>query len=1485
MSIHFFIKNMRFKIWFILIFCTWFQQNLIANDPCTAIPVANNGVLFTTYNLSTQGGSGVNPPLCGTYNDPDIWFSFVAPAGGSVTIEIKGITATDPAMAIYTGACGSPDIIGCYDDQYCGTVPNPGVSLTGLTQGATYYIRVWNELPGGGTFKMRVLNPNQSNFNNQYNAYNTSPNCIQMTQEAEGQRGCSWYNAPLDFDDAFEIEFNLYFGDIDANGADGICLVFSTAQNCGGVGGGIGAAGIPNSLIIEFDTWDNGTSGYDDIPEDHTSIHANGDFSTSIAGPVALPNIEDGVEHPARILWDPATQTITVYLDGAPVISLTGYDIINNCFNGNNEIYWGWTASTGGSFNNQYFCYESAVINNTAAINEELFITLCNGESYTSPNGNVFSTTGIYTEDFVASNGCNSVRTMNVDVFPQEIKLINTTICKGDAFNYNGSSYSSPGDYTVTVDGIPCDTIVNLHVDLVDFFVSAYKLNDIDCNNSTAQLSADYVDQSAPLFGGTVNLEWLTNDGNIISGQGTNQIIVDKAGTYWLRITTSNGLACDFISNYVTVLDNTQPPNAFIKPLGTLDCSHTSIVLDGTLSTPGGITFTWSTVNGNIVGSDIGSTILIDKPGDYTLIIENLATGCKDTTTYTAKNTAFDASAILSKTSDLNCATTLVDISAVITNGNNTTILWKTANGHIVGDSTGTKIQVDKSGIYTIIISDNNGCKVDFSINVTQNTTPPTISAGPDTLITCKHPNLTVTGQVFSPNSHYKASWQELNNGFNSDSLHIQINQEGNYILTVLDSTNHCINKDTVTVGLSKNPPSAAPYPHNSFTCGIDSILLKANISGYKPSFTFHWTSNNINFSNNYIDSLVYVLDTGIYEITIIDTLNGCSSLVSFDVNGSQDQPVAQAGKDEVLDCILPFITHTGGFVSTQPNEIAIKWSTTNGSIVGPDDKLQINISTSGTYILTVINLINNCESKDTIQVSSNSDKPIVTIEENNILTCANPQLTLIPHWTNAGSNPTVLWSTVDGNILNSVNDSLIQVNLKGEYILTITNPQNGCKSLFSVNVGENKIKPSGSIPVPSPLNCIVTQTDILFNQSSQNYIYQWSTLDGVIVGSTINNSIIAGSKGRYNVLVTDTTNGCSSNFSQDVISDTNLPNVSAGTAQDLNCKTSYINLNGTVNNATNFSINWTTGSSGNITSGQTTLTPTVDKAGSYIIHVTNNDNGCSNTDTVIVMSKITNPQFVNPTVTAANCFGKNGSIRFESIKNGDGPYIFQINNVTINPNNLNFNNLDAGSYLIEGEDVNGCTFSYNTTINPSDGISFILPDTVEVEYGQSYLIVPEFLFDTTGMHYNSWLGADYFSCNPCLYPTIYPTYNAVVSLAITDKDGCPDEEQLFVRVFKKENKVFVPNIFSPDNNGINDKVTVFADSDVITSISEFRIFNRWGAEVFLKKDFQPNDENLGWDGRFKGKACNPDVYIYFAKVKNIYGEEIIYKGSITIMN
>ncbi|MCO6460621.1 MAG: gliding motility-associated C-terminal domain-containing protein [Saprospiraceae bacterium] len=1470
---------------FYLLLIIYSHQFVYANDPCSAIPVPNNGLLFTTYNLSSQGGSGIPEPICGTYNDPDIWFSFVAPPGGSVTIEVKGITATDPAMAIYSGDCNSPDLIGCYEDQKCGNIPDPGVSLVDLIPGTTYFIRVWNELPGGGTFKMRILDPNTSNFTNSYNAYNTSPNCVQLTTAGPGQKGCSWYNAPLDFDQPFEIAFTLFFGDLDADGADGICLVFSTAQNCGGTGGGIGALGIPNSLIIEFDTWYNGEAGYDDIPEDHTSIHVNGDFTYSIAGPVALPNIEDGVGHPAVIDWDPATLTLTVYLDGAPVMTLNGYDVVANCFNGTNEIYWGWTASTGGSYNNQSFCYESAVIDNTAPINEELNINICNGDSYTSPNGNVFTTTGTYTEDFVASNGCNSVRTINLEVYPQEVKLINTTICKGDAFNYNGQSYSSAGDFTVNVDGIPCDTIVSLHIEMVDFLVNIFKQNDIDCNNSTTQLLANVVDQSAPLFGGTINYEWTTTDGNIVNGQGTDQITVDKGGTYWLRITTSNGLSCEFVSNYVQVMDNTQPPTAIIAPQGALDCSHASIVLDGSQSSPGGLLYNWSTTNGNIVGSDISSTILIDKPGDYTLIIENLLTGCKDTTQYKAVNTAFNATALLAKSNDLNCKNLTSDLTATISNADSTHLNWSTTNGHIVGDSTGTAIKVDKAGTYKFSISDDNGCQVDFTINVAENTVNPAISASPDSLITCTNPNLTIFGSVNTPDSQYVVTWKGVNTNFSANSDTIKISQPDQYIFTVTDTTNHCISIDTVNIGNSRTPPDISPDSVLPITCKTDSVALHTQINNYKAGYTFAWSSNNPAFNGGTNDSLIFVTDTGFYQVTVTNPNNGCTSSVSFDVVGSKDQPIALAGGDDTLDCILPFILHNGSFTSGQPSEIKISWTTTDGSITGSTDQAQVQLAAAGTYIMTVINSINQCSSSDTMVVVSNSDKPVVSIEDSNVLTCKAPSINLTPHWSNAGFNPDVLWSTVNGNIISPQTDSIIQVDKSGDYVITVTNPQNGCLSSISVFVDEDKDPPTGNITPPDTLNCTVLQTNIDFNANNPDYIYNWSTTTGMIIGTVNQSTVTAGSPGLYNLMVTDTANGCTASFSQTVLNNVSLPVVSAGNDQVLNCKITSINLSGTVNNAANYDILWAGQNGGNIVSGQNTLNPTIDQPGTYILTIKNLVNSCINTDTTQVISKVTHPQINNPTVFDANCFGKNGSIRFENITDGDAPYQFKINGVVQNNDNLVFNGLDAGDYLIEGEDNNGCYFSFQATINQSDGINFILPDTVKVEYGQDYTIIPEFLFDTLGMHYLPWVGADYLDCNPCLYPTISPTYDATLTLSVTDKDGCPDEQSLVVRVFKKSSNVFVPNIFSPDHNGINDKVTVFADSKVITEVSEFRIFNRWGAEVFLKKNFPPNDENEGWDGYFKGKMCNPGVYVYYARCKNIYGEEILYKGSITILN
>ncbi|MBL7816582.1 MAG: gliding motility-associated C-terminal domain-containing protein [Saprospiraceae bacterium] len=76
--------------------------------------------------------------------------------------------------------------------------------------------------------------------------------------------------------------------------------------------------------------------------------------------------------------------------------------------------------------------------------------------------------------------------------------------------------------------------------------------------------------------------------------------------------------------------------------------------------------------------------------------------------------------------------------------------------------------------------------------------------------------------------------------------------------------------------------------------------------------------------------------------------------------------------------------------------------------------------------------------------------------------------------------------------------------------------------------------------------------------------------------------------------------------------------------------------------------------------------------------------------------------------------------------------------------------------------------------------------------------------------------------------------------------------------------EVFVPNTFSPNNDGANDDFKPFFKTDFIKIESyDMRIFNRWGSLVFTTKDL-----NESWDGRFKGQQVESGVYIWTIRVK-----------------
>ncbi len=144
-------------IWALAISPSIFAQP--ANDnPCNAItltPVSTCS-MSTYTNVGATASASIPAPGCASYSTGDVWFKFIVPASGSVTIDSQTGTITDGGMAIYSGTCTALVLIECDDDDSDNGLM-PKITRSGLTPGNTIWIRMWEY--GGdvfGTFSICV---------------------------------------------------------------------------------------------------------------------------------------------------------------------------------------------------------------------------------------------------------------------------------------------------------------------------------------------------------------------------------------------------------------------------------------------------------------------------------------------------------------------------------------------------------------------------------------------------------------------------------------------------------------------------------------------------------------------------------------------------------------------------------------------------------------------------------------------------------------------------------------------------------------------------------------------------------------------------------------------------------------------------------------------------------------------------------------------------------------------------------------------------------------------------------------------------------------------------------------------------------------------------------------------------------------------------------------------------------------------------------
>ncbi|WP_235296690.1 T9SS type B sorting domain-containing protein [Portibacter marinus] len=286
---------------------------------------------------------------------------------------------------------------------------------------------------------------------------------------------------------------------------------------------------------------------------------------------------------------------------------------------------------------------------------------------------------------------------------------------------------------------------------------------------------------------------------------------------------------------------------------------------------------------------------------------------------------------------------------------------------------------------------------------------------------------------------------------------------------------------------------------------------------------------------------------------------------------------------------------------------------------------------------------------------------------------------------------------------------------------------------------------------------------------------------------------------------------------------------------------------------------------------------------GMYEITVTD-VNGCIDSTSY----ELTSPQPITaeiPTPEDPICFGDQTCIGINSVAGGSGSgYRFSINNGPLFAIDSCVN-VFAGVYEIAIFDNTGCSFDTSLIIEQPEELILNLGPDIQVDLGDSTTVIDIAIEGPNPIIDVNWEPNTDFGClnDDCSRIAVFPNVTTLYNVSVMDNQGCMAEDEILVEVVKIV-RAYFPNAFSPDGNGINDVFNAYTGRG-IQSIDEFRVFDRWGNEMYGIRNLQPNNGGTeGWDGRANGREVDSGVYAYFARITLIDNEKVIVRGDVTLL-
>lgn len=777
---------------------------------------------------------------------------------------------------------------------------------------------------------------------------------------------------------------------------------------------------------------------------------------------------------------------------------------------------------------------------------------------------------------------------------------------------------------------------------------------------------------------------------------------------------------------------------------------------------------------------------------------------------------------------------------------------WSPSYGLNCSNCLNPIVKTDSSITYSLTVTDARGCseKLNTRINVKLY-----IDSQPKDTIVCLNSNFKL--QVSAKGSS-SFSYQWLKNGVpiaGQDSnvlqfTNVQYSDTASYAVII---TNDCDTLISEYAKISIFPPSNITLqPLNQITCLGTKIVLRAKFNT-KNTVQYQWVKNGVNINLANKDSLVLNsvkhLDTGYYQLYIYEKCNLFKTdSVKLSLYPGTNIISNTTGVATCLNSRMVYKVVASGY-----GILTYQWFKNGLPLAGQTaDSLVINPVQYTDTVSYWVKVKSFCDSITTTGTKLRIwPSTQITTQPQNLTVCLNSKGVLTVKAAGMG-NFSYQWLKNGLPILGATNDTLAINSIKysdtANYNVVV---KSLCDSVLS-----NTVK----IGVHQVLAPNFPDTTYLCNENAKigTGVYQsylWNT------GATTD-SIYILTEGKYWVKVTDNYNCI--NFDTTHVYLNSKPLVWAGKDTIL-CNQLPLKLQAS---AINFdSITWVKNNFGtfsNLESFNTTYTADSLVIGKKTISfMAKNRCGTTTDDLTVEFTPIPDANFeLSDTLVCTN-----GNLIY--LKPADTAGVFW----GINVFDKIFTPRDSGFFTIQYQVTKHfCSNSLQKIIEvvaqPIANFNYkpVNPNIDKsVQFFSNSKFSNNYVWAYENTVFSNIQNPIYHFLEEGFYPIQLKAINRI----------CSDTNTQLLYVFGSNN-IFIPNAFTPNQNGLNEEFKVLYKN---SKGAVLHIFNRWGQLIFTS-----NDVNKGWDGTFDGNPCQEDVYYYIVDYKTNSNEIRQLKGNFTLI-